>query len=201
MAWSAPTTGLMVSLLQGPLRHWLQKGSQILPWFPQSLKFTRVDPFLANLPSPSFSQTTVNMVYSIALLGNLLLASAALAAPSSHLAERLQRRREGRQGKPLSPVISDPPEKLVSDVDYSSNWAGAVYESYPSVRCNLSLDAKSSGSTCANFVCLVQRTGLLQIRHCYDQGPHSLGRLWKLWCRLGRHRRRYLRKRHPPDRY
>ncbi|KAG9007962.1 hypothetical protein FRB94_008287 [Tulasnella sp. JGI-2019a] len=73
------------------------------------------------------------MVNALALLGSLLLASAALAAPSSRLAARLDRRREGRQSKPINRIepavqeLSRPTN--VSHVEYSSNWAGAVYDS------------------------------------------------------------------------
>ncbi|KAG8888316.1 hypothetical protein FRB98_007974 [Tulasnella sp. 332] len=70
------------------------------------------------------------MVSSLALLGNLLLASAALAAPSTRLGDRLQRRREGRQSRPINRLahpVSDSTE--IRNVEYSSNWAGAVYES------------------------------------------------------------------------
>ncbi|KAG8882330.1 hypothetical protein FRB98_003763 [Tulasnella sp. 332] len=72
------------------------------------------------------------MVYAAALLGNLLFASAALAAPSSRLAARLERRREGRQSQPINrlvPGISQAGE--VSNEQYSSNWAGAVYDGTP----------------------------------------------------------------------
>lgn len=72
------------------------------------------------------------MVYALALLGNLLLASAALAAPSSRLADRLERRRNGRQSKPINRLMMD--GKGVSDVQYSSNWAGAVYDTATTVR-------------------------------------------------------------------
>jgi len=74
------------------------------------------------------------MVYAIALLGNLLLASAALAAPS-RLAARLERRREGRQSQPRHAIEPAGVQHLSTDasnVEYSSNWAGAVWDSYPS---------------------------------------------------------------------
>jgi len=69
------------------------------------------------------------MVYAIALLGNLLLASAALAVPSG-LGARVARRREGRQSQPkqglegLGSHITNN-----SHVEYSSNWAGAAWAS------------------------------------------------------------------------
>ncbi|KAN0091254.1 Concanavalin A-like lectin/glucanase domain containing protein [Tylopilus felleus] len=66
------------------------------------------------------------MVSKFALLSNLLLASAALAAPSSRLAARIARRREGRQSQPLNRVESA--AGAVSNVEYSSNWAGAVWD-------------------------------------------------------------------------
>ena len=75
------------------------------------------------------------MVSAFALISNLLLASAALAAPSSksRLEARLERRREARQSQPLKSVSPSGVEPLTSNVEYSSNWAGAVYDSYPSV--------------------------------------------------------------------
>jgi hypothetical protein len=71
------------------------------------------------------------MVFTLALLSNLLLASAAFAAPRS-LGDRLARRRAGRQSQPNHRI--DAVESLVSntsEVSYSSNWAGAVWDSYP----------------------------------------------------------------------
>ena len=65
------------------------------------------------------------MVSKFALLSNLLLASAALAAPSSRLGARLARRRENRQSQPINRVES--PAGAVSNVEYSENWAGAVW--------------------------------------------------------------------------
>lgn len=65
------------------------------------------------------------MVSKFAFLTNLLLASAALAAPSSRMADRLARRRENRQSQPLNRV--EVPAGAVSNVQYSSNWAGAVW--------------------------------------------------------------------------
>jgi len=65
------------------------------------------------------------MVSKFALLTNLLLASAALAAPSSRLGARLARRRENRLSQPVNRV--EAPEGGDSNVEYSSNWAGAVW--------------------------------------------------------------------------
>ncbi|PPQ69984.1 hypothetical protein CVT26_013271 [Gymnopilus dilepis] len=73
------------------------------------------------------------MVYAIAILSNLLLASAALAAPS-RLEQRLARRRAGRQSQPIR-LLDSGLESLASNtshVEYSSNWAGAVWDTYPS---------------------------------------------------------------------
>ncbi|KAG8882335.1 hypothetical protein FRB98_003768 [Tulasnella sp. 332] len=71
------------------------------------------------------------MVYATAVLTNLILASAVLAAPSSRLTARLERRREGRQSHPMRAVrpMIDHPSHLrnTSNVVYSSNWAGAVH--------------------------------------------------------------------------
>lgn len=77
------------------------------------------------------------MVYAATLLSSLLLASTAFASPSSRLASRLERRRSGRQSQPMQPV--DPSEALsnasnTTHVSYSTNWAGAVFDSKPRVR-------------------------------------------------------------------
>ncbi|KAF8886434.1 peptidase A4 family-domain-containing protein [Gymnopilus junonius] len=74
------------------------------------------------------------MVFALALLSNLLLATAALAAPS-RLGARLERRRAGRQSQPIRLLESNHLDNLASNashVEYSSNWAGAVWDSYPS---------------------------------------------------------------------
>lgn len=74
---------------------------------------------------------------AIAFISSLLFASAALAAPNSRLGARLARRREGRQSQPLAGAE---PQGLVpqtgnsSHAEYSTNWAGAVWDTYPSVR-------------------------------------------------------------------
>lgn len=112
------------------------------------------------------------MVYAIALFSNLLLASAALAAPS-RLEERIARRRAGRQSQPIR-FIDNGVDTLAankSHVEYSENWAGAVWDSYPSVRIlchhpNLNLTACCS-------------TGNFQFRDRYFYRPHSLRQLWR----------------------
>jgi len=72
-------------------------------------------------------------MFALALLSYALLATSALARPSG-LAGRLARRAAGTHlSRPIQKV--DAPENLatnVSHVEYSSNWAGAVYDSYPS---------------------------------------------------------------------
>lgn len=65
------------------------------------------------------------MISKFALLSNFLLASVALAAPSSRLEARLTRRRENRQSQPIHRVES--PAGTVSNAEYSSSWAGAVW--------------------------------------------------------------------------
>jgi hypothetical protein len=71
------------------------------------------------------------MVFALALLTNLLLASAALAAPST-LADRIARRRAGRQSLPNHRIDSaESPSSEVSNVEFSENWSGAVWDSFP----------------------------------------------------------------------
>ncbi|KAF8843005.1 hypothetical protein BDN67DRAFT_253938 [Paxillus ammoniavirescens] len=65
------------------------------------------------------------MVSKFALLSNLLLASVALALPSSRLEARLARRSAGRQSMPINRL--EQPEGGVANVEYSSNWAGAAW--------------------------------------------------------------------------
>ncbi|KAF9241639.1 peptidase A4 family-domain-containing protein [Melanogaster broomeanus] len=66
------------------------------------------------------------MVSKLAILCNLLLASVALAIPSSRLESRLARRREARQSLPINHLEQPASDVGVSNVEYSSNWAGAV---------------------------------------------------------------------------
>ncbi|KAG9316264.1 peptidase A4 family-domain-containing protein [Chiua virens] len=65
------------------------------------------------------------MVSKFTLLTNILLASAALAAPSSRLGARLARRRENRQSQPNNRLQST--ATGISNVEYSENWAGAAW--------------------------------------------------------------------------
>jgi len=73
------------------------------------------------------------MVFALALLSNVLLASVALAAPSSNarLASRIERRRATRQGLPMKASESSLASNA-SHVEFSSNWAGAVWDTLPS---------------------------------------------------------------------
>jgi len=68
------------------------------------------------------------MVFT-SLLVSVLLAAAALAAPSTTPTESRVAR---RKTKPLQRLASSVTN--TSHVVYSSNWAGAVWDSYPSVR-------------------------------------------------------------------
>ncbi|KZP28281.1 hypothetical protein FIBSPDRAFT_817531 [Athelia psychrophila] len=69
---------------------------------------------------------------AIQLLAGALFASAALATPSnSRLGARLERRRDGRQSQPPSKLPTPSTSNNTQDT-YTSNWAGAVWESYPS---------------------------------------------------------------------
>jgi hypothetical protein len=73
------------------------------------------------------------MKYSTVFLSNLLLASVAIARPSSEAryAERVARRSAARSGKPL--IRTERPEGITNhtNVDYSTNWSGSVIESPP----------------------------------------------------------------------
>ena len=65
-------------------------------------------------------------VLLLVILGTFLLASVGLAAPSSRSEARLARRRENRRSQLINRI--DSPAGIVSNVDYSSNWAGAVWD-------------------------------------------------------------------------
>jgi len=65
------------------------------------------------------------MVFT-SLLVSVLLATAALAAPSTSVESRISRRKT----RPLQRLASN--GNKTSNVEYSLNWAGAVWDSYPS---------------------------------------------------------------------
>jgi len=81
--------------------------------------------------SPPQSSTTCYfsfiMVFT-SLLVSVLLATAALAAPSTPVESRVARRKTRPLQRLASSVMN------TSHVVYSSNWAGAVWDTYPSVR-------------------------------------------------------------------
>ncbi|KZT68799.1 hypothetical protein DAEQUDRAFT_727452 [Daedalea quercina L-15889] len=84
-------------------------------------------------PAPTQHPRPRAAMFATALLTSVLLAAAAAAAPSdSRLAQRVASRRSGtRLTRPLQ-AIDTPALTNSSNVEYSSNWAGAVYDSYPS---------------------------------------------------------------------
>jgi hypothetical protein len=75
----------------------------------------------------------------LSLLTDLLLVTVALAAPSKDVPteSRVTRRR----GQPLQRLDTKIAASNVSHVQYTSNWAGAVLDTYPSVN-NYSVVAK-----------------------------------------------------------
>ena len=75
----------------------------------------------------------------LTLLTNLLLVTIALAAPSEDVPteSRVARRR----GQPLRRLDTQTAASNVSHVQYGPNWAGAVWDTYPSVN-NYSVIAK-----------------------------------------------------------
>ena len=86
-----------------------------------------------------------------AFLSNLLLVSVVVASPSSRLGARLARRRENRQSQPVNHV--EAPVGGASNIEYSSNWAGAVWDEavvciipliYNHLQSNLFLDRELS---------------------------------------------------------
>lgn len=80
-------------------------------------------------PTPTAPRSTTSLIVMIVatLLANVLLASAVLARPS--LKNRIERRKAGaHQSRPLNRIIEDGKTNH-TNVEYSSNWAGAVYNS------------------------------------------------------------------------
>lgn len=73
------------------------------------------------------------MKFPTSILATALLIGSSLAAPRSGLAERIERRaRSGRQSQPMQRVLTtDATHKALPNVQYSNNWAGAVYEHPP----------------------------------------------------------------------
>lgn len=112
----------------------------LIPPLP-NVKVLSVPKVASPLPLIPTYPLIITMVYAVALLANVLLASAAFAAPStkkSTLGARVARRAAGRQSLPnnrITPSGLEPATGNTSHVEYSSNWAGAVWDSYPSVRC------------------------------------------------------------------
>ena len=75
------------------------------------------------------------MKFSLAVLSNVLFASTILAAPrGSTLAQRQARRALDRTSKPLNvfETGTKTTDTGVSHVQYSGNWAGALYAAPPS---------------------------------------------------------------------
>jgi len=66
----------------------------------------------------------------LSLLINLLLVTVALAAPSKDVP--IESRVARRRGQPLRRVDKQVAASNISHVQYSSNWAGAVWDTYPS---------------------------------------------------------------------
>lgn len=72
------------------------------------------------------------MHFSTAVIASIFAVSA-LAAPSPRLQQRLARRAAARRGQPLIRVESANAAEASNktNVEYSSNWSGAVIESPP----------------------------------------------------------------------
>lgn len=79
---------------------------------------------------------TVTMKFPTSFLTKALLIGSSLAAPPRGLTERIQTRSAARgsshQSQPMQRLLTNPEHKeLANSVQYSSNWAGAIYESQP----------------------------------------------------------------------
>ena len=85
-----------------------------------------------------------DMILSSLLVGTLL-ATAVFAAPSTLIESRVARRRS----RPLK-RLSSPSNTNITNVEYSSNWAGAVWDSYPSVS-NLHSTIRLLTNGCLSF--------------------------------------------------
>lgn len=86
------------------------------------------------LQVPLLSESTIAIfaMTFIFLLTNLLLITAAFAAPSGEIP--IESRVARRRSQPLRRLETQTPTSNISHVVYSSNWAGAVWDTYPSVN-------------------------------------------------------------------
>ena len=148
-------------------------------------------------------------MFSATLLCQVLLATAAFAVPTSkeRFAQRLARRAGGivHQSQPKQAIepahvgLEVNAHSNASHASYSTNWAGAVL-SKSTVRRRICF---GDGCT-ADLLVLRSSLGYLQVRHWHLRRPPPEGALWRvrraLRVCLGRHRRRHLQQRHPPDR-
>lgn len=86
--------------------------------------------------STNFILIPITMKFSTTFLSTALLIGSSLAAPPRGLAERIQTRSAARgsshQSQPMQRLLVNPEHKeLANSVQYSNNWAGAVYETQP----------------------------------------------------------------------
>ena len=119
------------------------------------------------------------MLFNFALFSSLLLVPAVLAVPSA-LGARIARRREGRQSQLNSRI--EQTAGVVSNTQYSENWAGAVWAE-GNVR------SVFHGLFCNRHRSRVYITGNFYICHRDLHRPHPI---WfgRGFCRrLGWHRR------------
>ena len=138
-------------------------------------------------------------MFAAKLLSVVVLAASVLAAPKGRLADRVARRAErSHLTRPVQLIEQPDIVELtnVSHPEYSSNWAGAVL-STSAVSPFIDYGARPYAHS------VYRHIGHLEVRYGHvhrADAEGALGRLWRLLrvC-VGRHRRRHLRHRHPPD--
>ena len=145
------------------------------------------------------------MKFSASILSTLVLASGALAAPGT----ALRRSRAAHKSNPIN-RINKPELTNVTEVSYSSNWAGAVLigTGYTSVTGTFTVP---SPTTAGSGVCLFTSSSSLSWRiqtfvrqrkllTSYPNSTYHSISLTVHLVRLGRYRRRHLRYCHPSNR-
>lgn len=162
----------------------------------QQLSVYKSNHFLSPFPQVPFSLEFSHLHAMIfkSLLASLLLASAAFAAPSSGLVATPGGGKPlvNHQGKPLQRLKNTDLSAAtnVSNIVYSSNWAGAVWDTYPSgsfykVTGTFTVPTPTAPNGCASIWVGIDgatcQTAILQtgIDFCYNNGAITYDTWWE----------------------